>query len=276
MGHPFCWFAEGLVVGTGVVAARARAGDWCVPVAVRVFEVFGVVAVEHGAEEEEGHVEVTGLLEAAVGGVDRAIDDGEAERGDLAGEVVVLCEESFFGEAAEGFEAGAIHEKEHAGAEGAVPGGEMLREVGGAIEEAVGECAGAAMDVYRGAVQGARAHGADGAADEGGVGEFDVCVEEEDEGGDALFRAVVAGDGGKATGDDGDVEVVLEVERELYGAVGGVGVSNEYFRRDGPEVVLPAQRGQEPWQVVLFVLRGDDDGEFGYGIHGGALLVRRR
>lgn len=233
------------------------------PIALVFEEVLFVPSVEHGFEEHPGHAAMAELAKAAVGGEDATTDNTKAVAGDSFGEEVVFGEEGALIEAAEVPEGVAFEEHEHTRCEWFPARANVLHDIAAGVEEVVEETALTAADTDSGEMKIATAHRAHSAANEGGIGEFDIGVEEQDVFCAGLFCTGVAANRRESARDNFDEEAVAKAERGLDGAVGRSSVGDQDAGASDVCEVLTCERGQQAGKHRDFVLRGNDDGQFG-------------
>ena len=137
-----------------------------------------VPGVERGGNEQARDSEISHVLEAAVGGDDVPAHDPETQARHLLAEQVILGVQSAFVKAAQFIEARSVEQHEHAGGERPAEPRELLRQVAGGVEDAVEAQSLRTMVVGGDAVEPPAPHQFDGAAQQRGIVELDVGVDE--------------------------------------------------------------------------------------------------
>src|SRR5690349_6617762 len=110
-------------------------------------EVFRVPEIERGPEKQPGHTCVPHFPEATIAGVDPAPNDGEPVSPDLLAQVVIFGKKNARVKPAKRIETRFLEQHKHAGAEGTVQAGEILKKIVGDVQGFIEQTAIAAKDV---------------------------------------------------------------------------------------------------------------------------------
>jgi hypothetical protein len=133
----------------------------------------------HGCPQEEpSYAEVAHPLETPVGGIDTAAYDCESLALHFLAQPIILGEMNFLVESAEFPEFLSVKKHEHTRRKRTMHVGEVLEEIVAGVEELVDPGSVCAQDVRGDAVQLLSLRALDAFANEAGLGEFDVGIEE--------------------------------------------------------------------------------------------------
>jgi len=204
-------------------------------------EVVLIPVVHRDSQEEPADAQMSHLLEAAVGRIDSAADDGEALALNLLAEQIVLGIQDLLVKSTKLAESIQVEKHEHSCGEGMVEAGEVLEEIVARIKQFVDPITVAAQDVRGNAMKLLALGQFNGAAKYRRMSQFDVSVEKENIVALRAGRAKIAAHRGHSAADYADVQTVAKAKGNLRRAVGRVSVGHQHFRTRHLRVVLIRQ-----------------------------------
>ena len=148
----------------------------------------------------------------------------------------------------------------------------MLHKVIAGIQPSIPSSTLRTGDVRCQAVQLLALHQFHGAANQCGIRNLDVRVDEKHVRRGGETRSVVSAYCGQAPADDFDIQPLGVAARNIGSAIGRVGVSQVHLRSRYRLVILQDQRGQQVRDQLRLVLRRDNDRQLAHSIHGCSLL----
>jgi len=241
--------------------SRARQAVGLVgPILVVAQEVALIPEIHGGPEEEPPYAQVAHPLKAPVGGIDTATNDGETLSPNFLAQAVIFSKLDLLVESAELPEFLAVEQHEHPCRKRTMQVGQVLEEVVAGIKQLVDPGSVLAEDVSSDTVELPGLCLFHAAADERIISEFDIGVEKEKIRRIGLRCALIPSVGGHAALDYADSEPVAEAHDDFWGAIGGIGVSDQHSRTRHLRVILIRQRGQQTRNQLRFVFRRNHDG----------------
>ena len=208
-------------------------------------KVVFIKGVQHGLKEQQDDPGVSHIAKTAVRSVDFSGNDPKLPVCYFLAEQIVLGVERAFVESAQPVESGLREQHEHAGAERPAQQGAVLHEVAAEIEQLIAHVAAIAPHVGGNAVQVAPLRQVDGPPDQGAVFQFHVRVNKKNKRRGGFASTGIASDGRQSAGNDFHIHPSAEAQGQFLRAIGGTGVSNEYFGMPHLRVVLLGQGLQQ-------------------------------